>query len=236
MWILFGAILVLLSVKQIGHTSRILLRSVLVVIACLECIEIAFSLNGAQFVVESWSVTAGSALFGPLSSPISPVASVLIVIAAAGLFFCIDPSVLSSSRLRAREITAMSGSILTLSGFTLALSYLFGTPLVLAKSIVPIAALSALAAFFIGLGLIAATGPATSPVCYFMGNSVRAHLLRTFVSLIVVITLCETILFYAISAWFNISNEIMISASLVIFIVATSVIVGRVSGDDRPSP
>ena len=228
-WILFGAILVLLSVKQIGHTSRILLRSVLVVTACVECIEIAFSLNGAQFVVESWSVTAGSALFGPLSSPISPVASVLIVIAAAGLFFCIDPSVLSSSRLRAREITAMSGSILTLSGFTLALSYLFRTPLVLAKSIVPIAALSALAAFFIGLGLITATGPATSPICYFMGNSVRARLLRTFVSLIVAITLCETILFYAISAWLNISNEIMISASLVIFIVATSVIVGRVS-------
>jgi len=228
-WIFFGAILLLLSVKQIGRTVRILVQSVLVFIAGLECIEMAFSLNGGQFIVESWSVAAGSALFGPLSTPISPVASGFIVIATAGLFFCIDPFPLSSSHLQAREITVVSGGILTLLGFVLALSYLFGTPLILAKAIIPIAATSAIAAFFIGLGLIAAAGPATVPVCYFMGNSIRARLLRTFVSLSVAITLCETILFYTISAWLGISNEIMISASLVIFIVVTSVIVGRVS-------
>ncbi|ABS56045.1 signal transduction histidine kinase [Methanoregula boonei 6A8] len=228
-WIFFGALLLLLSARQAGRTVRILVQAILVFIFGLECIEIAFSLNGAQFIVESWSVQAGSELFGSLSTPISPIASGLIAIAAAGLFFCTDPSLLSPSRLRAREITVISGGILTLMGFALALSYLFGTPLILAKAIIPIAAASALAAFFIGLGLIAAAGPFTVPVCYFMGNSIRARLLRTFVSLSVAITLCETILFYVISAWLGISNEIMISASLVLFIVVTSVIVGRVS-------
>ena len=84
-------------------------------------------------------------------------------------------------------------------------------------------------AFFIGFGLIAAAGPATAPACYFMGDSIRARLSRTFVSLTVVITFCETILFSIISAWFSLSNVVMISGSLVIFIIVTSIIVGRLS-------
>jgi PAS domain S-box-containing protein len=228
-WIFFGAVLVYTSFRPFKRISCILLQAILVMIACMEVLEIISVLRGEQFIIETWFVTAGSFFFGPLSSPISPVAAVLIIIAAAGLFFCFDPTVLSSPRYHEREISVIAGIILALAGFTLALSYLFGTPLVLGKSVVPIAALSALAAFFIGLGLIAAAGSAAFPVCYFMGDSIRARLLRTFVTLTVAITFCETILFSVISAWFRVSNEIMISASLVIFIIVTSVIVGRVS-------
>jgi PAS domain S-box-containing protein len=228
-WIFFGAVLVYTSFRPFKRISRILLQAILVIIVCMEILEIISVLRGEQFIIETWSVTAGSLPFGSLSSPISPVAAVFIIITATGLFFCIDPTVLSSPRYHEREISVIAGIIIALAGFTLALSYLFGTPLVLGKSVIPIAALSALAAVFIGLGLIAAVGSAAFPVCFFMGDSIRARLLRTFVTLTVAITFCETILFSVISAWFKVSNEVMISASLVIFIIVTSIIVGRVS-------
>ena len=228
-WIFFGAVLVYISIKPLRRFFFFLLRAVLLIIACTEFIDIILILQGAHFIIESWFVTTGSMIFGPLSSPISPVASGLIIIAAVGMFFCIDPAFLSSQRQKSREITAGSGIIISLTGFTLVLSYLYGSPLLYGTPVIPIAAFSALSAFFIGFGLIAAAGPATAPACYFMGDSIRARLSRTFVSLTVVITFCETILFSIISAWFSLSNVVMISASLVIFIIVTSIIVGRLS-------
>ena len=230
-WIFFGAILIYTSTKPVGRIPRGLIRTVLVIIACTQFIEIILNPMGNHFIVESWFITIGSVLFGSLSSPISPVASVLIIIASVGLFFCTDPTFLSSQHRKARECTVVAGIIITLAGFTLVLSYIDGNPLIYNISAIPIAVLSALCAFFIGVGLIVSAGPATIPVCYFLGNSIQARLLRNFVALSVAITLCETILFYAISSWYAVSNTIMISASLVIFITVTSIIVGRVSGE-----
>ena len=123
----------------------------------------------------------------------------------------------------------MAGIIITLAGFTLVLSYFYGNPLLFGIQVIPIAANSALAGFFIGAGLIAAAGPATPPVCHFRGTSIRATLLRNFVTLTVVITLCGNILFYIISSWYNISNAVVVSISMVTFIIATAFIVGRLS-------
>ncbi len=230
-WIFFGAVFAYTSIKPVGRTACIFLRVAFVVIALTECIGIISNLMGGQFIVESWFVAAGSLIFGPLNSPVSPVAAGLIVLASAGLFFCVDPFFLSSQARRARETTVVAGIIITLASFTLVLSYFYGNPFFYGTTIIPIAAISALAAFFIGAGLITAAGPETVPVRYFMGNSIRATLLRNFVFLTVAITLCENVLFYLISSWFNISNAIMISASMVIFIIATAYVVGSLSGE-----
>ena len=230
-WIFFGAILVYNSFKVMGRAPCLILRALLVIIAGTECMEILAVTMGGHFFVESWSVAAGSVLFGPLSSPISPVASVLIILAATGLFFSVDPAFRSPHHLRTRKITVAAGIIITLAGFTLVLSYFYGNPMPFGMPVIPIAALSALSAFFVGAGLIAAAGPATPPVCHFRGNSIRAMLLRNFVTLTVAITLCENIFFYTVSSWFTIPNAIVVSVSMVIFIVATASIVGQLSGE-----
>ncbi len=228
-WIFFGAVLIYTSTRTVGHTVRILIRAAFVVIAVTECIVIISDLTGGQFVIESWFVAAGSVLFGPLSSPVSPVAAVLIILSAIGLFFCVDPAFLSPPHLRARESAVMAGAIITLAGFTLVLSYFYGKPLLYDTPVIPIAALSALAAFFVGAGLIASAGPAMPPVCYFTGTSIRVRLFRNFVTLTVAITLCENLLFYAISSWYPIPNAIVVSASMVTFIIVTGSLVGQLS-------
>ena len=230
-WIFFGAVLIYISQKPLKRASSSVVRSVLVIISGLEILEFLSGMAGGHFIVESWSVRAGSVIFGPRSAPISPIASVLIIVAAAGLFYCADPVFLSPQRRNSQQFAAFCGTLAALIGFTFALSYLFGTPLVLSPSEVPIGAFSAFSAFVIGLGLIAAAGPSVFPVNHFMGESTRARLMRTFVSLTVAITLCESIILLFLSSSFSISNELLVSASLVIFILATSIIVGRRSED-----
>jgi PAS domain S-box-containing protein len=230
-WIFFGAVLVFISIKPVSRSVFLILRTVLVIITCTEVFEIVSNLTGGHFFVESWFIAVGSIAFGPRSSPISPVAAGLIILTAAGLFFCSDPTSLLSQGRRPREGTVVAGIISSIAGFTLVLSYFYGNPFFYDTPVIPIAALSALAAFFIGAGLITAAGPSTMPVCYFMGKSVRATLLRNFVTLSVAITLCENIIFHIISSWFAVSNTVMISVSIVIFTFAAAFIVGRLSGE-----
>ncbi|MFA4824988.1 MAG: PAS domain S-box protein [Methanoregula sp.] len=230
-WIFFGAILVYISSgKVLGRTVSLFLRAALVVIAGTTFLEIISGLYGGHFIIESWFIAAGSVIFGPLSSPLSPVAAGFIVIAAVGLFFYGDPFFLSSQNRRAREITVVAGIIITLVSLTLILSYFYGNPFFYGTPVIPIAAISAIAAFCIGAGLIAAAGPATVPVCYFRGNSTQAMLLRNFVTLTVAVTLCENIFFYIISSWYHFSDAVTLSVSIVIFIIATALIVARISG------
>jgi PAS domain S-box-containing protein len=230
-WIFFGAVLVFISIKPVSRSVLLILRAVLVTIACTEAFEIVSNLTAGHFFVESWFIAVGSIAFGPRLSPISPVAAGLIILAAAGLFFYSDPASFLSQGRRLREGTVVVGIISSIAGFTLVLSYFYGEPLFYGTQVIPIAALSALAAFFVGAGLIAAAGPSTVPVCYFMGTSIRATLLRNFVTLSVAITLCENIIFTIISSWFTLSNAVMISVSVVIFTIVTAFIVGRLSGD-----
>ena len=152
-WIFFGAVLVFISIKPVSRSVLLILRAVLVIIACTEAFEIVSSLTGRHFFVESWFIAIGSIAFGPQSSPISPVAAGLIILAAAGLFFYSDPAFSLSQGRRIREGTVAAGIISSIAGFTLVLSYFYGDPLFYGTPVIPIAALSALAAFFIGAGL-----------------------------------------------------------------------------------
>ncbi|MEI8332032.1 MAG: PAS domain S-box protein, partial [Methanomicrobiales archaeon] len=121
-----------------------------------------------------------------------------------------------------------TGIIVTLVSFTIVLSYFYGNPFFYGTPVIPIAAISA---GCIGAGLITAAGPATSPLSYFMGTSIRAILLRNFVPLTVAVTLSENIFFYIIAYWYHFSDAITLSVSIVILIIATGLIVARLSGE-----
>ena len=229
-WIFFGAVLIFVPHRPITAASRKIIRFIVVLIALMEAADIISVLTGSRSIIENWFVSAGTILFDLRSAPISPVTSALIIIAAIGIFSWTDPGFFCPRRRHVREIAVIAGGIVMLSGFTLTLSYLFGTPLLFAAPVVPVAAFAAIAAFFTGFALVLAAGPKTFPVRLFIGSSIQSRLLRTFVPLTIIITLCETIVFSAISSWLALSNEIMIAGSLVLFIAVTAIIAGRLSG------
>ncbi len=231
LWIFFGAVLVRLSVKPLGRAGSLLLRAVLVVVAGAAGAEILSWLAGGHFIAETWFDAAGKVFFGSFSSAISPIAAGLIIISAIGLFLYADPDFISAHNRRAREITVATGLIVVIVGFTMVLSYFYGDPFFFGEDIIPIAAISGFAAVCTGTGLVAAAGPATSPVSYFMEKSIRGTLLRNFVTLTVAITLGQNIVFRVISSWYHPSDVLVLSSSIVIFIIATALIVGRLSGE-----
>ncbi|MEN6610083.1 MAG: PAS domain S-box protein, partial [Methanoregulaceae archaeon] len=229
-WILTGLVLAVHAIRPLREIPAFVVKLILAAIVIFEAIELPLNILGSHSPVEFWLTEAGRSTLDPSSSATSPIASVLIILTSISLFFLIRKNGMSGKKYRIPDAVGVTGMLVSLAGFTFVLSYVFGDPLLYGTQFIPIAALSALAAFFAGAGLITAAGPAAVPLRYVTGNSTRALLLRIFVPLTICIVIVQQILFSWISAGHLMHKAIVLAGSLVLFAIATGYIVSRVSG------
>jgi PAS domain S-box-containing protein len=229
-WIFFGSVLVINAVHPFQKRFSFVVSAILAVTGIVTAIEIPFNFLGDHFIVETWAIRAGTVLFGSSSSPISPIAAILIVSAAAALFCLVNYPIRGLKNNRIKDAVAVTAIFISLIALTFIISYIYGDPLLYGSQVIPIAAVSAAAAFCIGSGLLAASGPSAFPVRYLTGDSTRSRLLRIFIPLTAIIILVENVIFFEISSLLAISDAILLSATLVLFILVTTLLVARISG------
>jgi hypothetical protein len=163
-WIVIGSILAVHAVRPMRGMATLVAKLVLAAIVVAEAIELPFNIVGSHSLIEIWLTGAGRAILGPSSSPMSPVASVLIILTSVSLFFIVRETGQSRKNDRVPDAVGITGVVITVIGFTFVLSYVFGDPFLYGTQFIPIAALSALAASFAGAGLVTAAGPAAVPL------------------------------------------------------------------------
>ncbi|HVP96086.1 sensor histidine kinase [Methanoregula sp.] len=229
-WIFIGSVLAYQVAQPLRRISLRVVQAFLVLIAAIEAIEFIFSVRGSHSFIETLFVRAGTVVLGPTSSPISPVAAGLIVLAAIALVFVLRVKDLPGHSSRTADAISIAGIAISVISFTFVMSYFYGNPLLYGTQFIPIAFLSAFASIFAGAALVAAAGPGAVPVRYIIGNSTSAGLLRVFVPLVVGIILIENIMFVGLSSWFDVRDAVLLSTTLVIFILVTAFVVARVSG------
>jgi len=229
-WIFIGSMLAYQAAQPLRRISLRVVQAFLVLIVVIEAIEFVFSVRGSHSFIEALFVRAGTVVLGPTSSPVSPVAAGLIVLAAIALVFVLRYQGLPAQSIRTADAISIAGLAISVISFTFVMSYFYGNPLLYGTQFIPIAFLSALASLFAGAALVAAAGPGAVPVRYIIGNSTNAGLLRVFVPLVAGIILIENIVFVGLSSWFDVRDAILLSTTLVIFILATAFVVARISG------
>jgi PAS domain S-box-containing protein len=228
-WIVLGLVLVVSAVRPLKGMTAIILKSVLAVIAVIEGFELVLAIFGGHSAFETWMTGIGRDLLGPSSSPISPIASFFIGLSAVALFLTVGGYSGSKSKTRIRNSIGIAGLVIVILSFTFILSYVYGDPLLYGTRILPIAAISALAAFFLGSGLIATAGPGAFPLCHLVGNSTRARMLRIFVPLVIGLILMGNLIFFLVSSIYPVNNAVLLSSTIVLFVIATVYVVARVS-------
>jgi PAS domain S-box-containing protein len=228
-WTIIGSVLVIHAAKPLSGTAALAARLVLAAIIIVEAIELPLEILGTHSLFELWLTEAGRTIISPSSAPMSPVATIFIILAALSLFFLLqDPGGIRKGS-RVADAAGITGLVISVASFTFVISYVFGDPLLYGTQYIPIAAMSALAAFFIGAGLVTIAGPAAVPLAFITGNSTRARLLRHFVPLVVAIILIQQVLFSTLFAH-NIDDAILVAVSLVLFALVTGYVVSRMSG------
>ena len=227
-WIVTGSILFLTTRTPLRKLTSGIVSAVLAAIILIEVLELPFSILGSHSGIETLFLEIGTPLFGPSSSPISPVASILIILAAICLIILTQDAGRFMQDRRIRDLVGAAGTVVAITGFTFVLSYAFGDPLFYGTQIIPIAAFSALAAFFMGTGIVSAAGTAAFPLRFLTGTSTRARMLRIFVPLTIAIVIVQQILFTALSS-VHFNNALLVAGSVLLFAAGTGFIVSRFS-------
>jgi PAS domain S-box-containing protein len=229
-WMVMGSVLVIHAARPLRGTAALFAKLVLAAIIIVEMIELPLNILGTHSIIELWLTEIGKTIISPSSAPMSPVASVFIILAALSLFFLLQGTGEIRKSTRIADAAGITGLSIVVVSFTFVLSYAFGDPFLYGTQYIPIAAMSGLAAFFTGAGLITTAGSAAVPLKYITGNSTRARLLRHFVPLVMVIILIQQVLFSTLNAYRLVDDAILVAGSLVLFALVTGYAVSRISG------
>ncbi len=126
------------------------------------------------------------------------------------------------------------GAAVALGGSVFFLGYVFGTPLLYASSVIPMARSTALAFLLLGAALICEAGPELQPLRMFSGPSTKASLLRAFVPLVVALSLAHSLVLELGGPFFGQGNALIVAGIAVGYAVsvglAVTLVARRVGG------
>jgi len=230
-WIFFGLILAFHAKKPLTGITLTIIKAVSLVIAVTAVLGLFLNLLGWNFFVEDLINGLASQFMSGQVTPISPVATVFIILSGIALFLALGPSRNLPENQRSRNVAGIVGFSIVLMSFTFLLSYSLGAPLLYKTTIIPIALSSALAALFTGLGLVTTAGPSSLPLRYLTAHSIRARLLWSFLPLIVIIVLAQGLLDATIVSVYHVDNAIEISIGIMLFCLITAYIVNNIAGE-----
>lgn len=129
----------------------------------------------------------------------------------------------------ARSLIGGLGILVFSAGFVATTGYLFATPLLYGGDITPLAATTASAFLLLGIGLVAAAGPADIFVHPLVGSSVRARMLRAFLPLTAMAVLVQGILQEIITRLSDLNHALLSAVFSLIFVAITAVVVTQVA-------
>lgn len=207
----------LLKTKTCGLVYKIILLAVITL-----CLTIFIdSISGYPINLEK--IIASSADFHnniPLGR-MSPATSLLFLFGAISLL-----TITATNNLR--KLAVLLSTAALLASFTFDLGYLYNTPLLYGKNIIPPAWNTSAAFTLFFTGLLVGFGTDEMPLKFFRGDSVRARLMRGF--------LPSTLILIIVTGWIDsifiefFADHVMVSAFITIFlIVLLSFIIFQVS-------
>jgi PAS domain S-box-containing protein len=226
--ILFGGILTAGALRPFSQRARTGILGAMIAVALIGIIELPFNILGSHFFIESQLVGMGNVIAGEPTSPISPATIILVLLTAIG-FFLLIARFAPAGNLRTRDPAGFLGLVVALGGFTIILSYLYGAPLLYRTGMIPVAAPTALAFLAIGTGLVIAAGTGAAPLRYISGDSIRAHLLRTFLPLTIAVILAGTALEIVRRTFGGTFDAILTAVSIVVFSLIMGLVVFNAS-------
>lgn len=193
------------------HKKRqaILIKVILFSLLVFNSLILTDSLSGYTMQIEQiFGASHGSYNNLPLGL-MSPVTTVLFIISLVSLL------IITTDTSKSNKLSMFLSSVGMFAAFTFDLGYWYGTPLLYGHDIIPPALNTALAFTFLFIGILSGFGMNEKPLSLFVGESVRARLMREFLPV--------TLLIIIIAGWIDaifiqfFSNHVLVSALVTIF-------------------
>jgi PAS domain S-box-containing protein len=227
--IALGAILLWSALGRGGRTARVLLGTLAGLIAVYGLLDLVGFLVGADlnredaltaYLARAWSIPF---------MPMSPIAGALIALVGAAAVALLLRPCEDTDGSPPGNLAGALGALAAGGALVFVLSYVHGAPLLYGSSALPIAATSAVGFLLLGVGVMAAAGPACWPLRSLGGDSVRARMLRTVVPLTVLAVLLSMVASEQVPALAGANRALQSSLLAVVFAVVAGVVASRVA-------
>jgi len=226
-FLLYGATLFIQVRKPLQGVSRIVI-SALVASGILFCFLALVEKPGGMDLNFDDRLLQAPRLGSIPVGVISPFTAATFVLDGVGILFLFFTGQAPPPQ-RGRDCAALLGAFSSLIGATVLLAYLYGSPLMYDGSTIPMAATTAIAILFLGIALMAATGPESFPMRGLIGASTSARLSRAFLPLILASIVLESTLSRFVSAVPQVNGALVLAAQVIVMVVLTAFVVHRVA-------
>ena len=140
-------------------------------------------LTGRDASLEEAFVSRLEQALGHAAARISPTTDFFFLLSSLGLLSLGCGR--GDGRIGPGHAAGLLGGAISVGGLTIFLGYLFGQPFLYGEGHIPVAATTALGFVCLGTALAVLAGPGRLPLSLFVGDSVRARLMRVLVPVIV---------------------------------------------------
>ena len=215
-----GAVLFSGAYKKGRGFGRSLAFAFAVLASCYGALKSAETLLGVDLTFQSVLFPDTERLGAIVLGRMSPVTGILFFLSGLSLLL----HLIGRLRRLPREAASGIGAIVFVAGGIAATGYLFGTPFLYGGATVPLAANTAAAFVFLGLGLTVAAGEDSVLMRELSGPSASARLLRGILPIIVLAILLQGLLDTRLARVFKV-NQALLSAILMLALLAVSVVI-----------
>ncbi len=220
-----GAVLLSGAYKKGRGIGRSLAFVFAILASCYGALKSAETLLGVDLTFQSALFPDTERLGAIVLGRMSPVTGVLFFLSGLSLLL----HLIGRLRRLPREAASGIGAVVFVAGGIAATGYLFGTPFLYGGATVPLAANTAAAFIFLGLGLTAAAGEDSVLMRELSGPSARARLLRGILPIIVLAILLQGLLDTRLARVFKVNQALLSAMLMLVLLTVTVVIVVRIA-------
>ena len=180
-FILFGVVSAASALEKLQGRIRALIFLLVGFTAAYGLLKFIELLTGTDLTFGNRLLPPTEMVNGIPAWHMSPITGLMLSGSGVALLLALWPD----AGTKLKDLAAGMGVLVLGAAIVVASGYLFGAPLLYGSKVTPVAASTALGTGLLGIGLMAAAGRETMVARPFLGDSVRAKILRTFLPMII---------------------------------------------------
>lgn len=224
-FIVLGCALLVYFYLPINHTGRKLAKVAVVLILAFDLIILVDFIIGYGFNIERFILPHPQFINNVIIGWMSPIAAVNFVISGLALLLLLFSR---EGKHRTESIAAYLASFSLYIGIIVLIGYFYRTPLFYGASTIPTSLFTAITFLFLSVGLITSAGIEYLPLRLFIGDSVRARLMRSFIPVIFAYIVLEGVLKILLLPYSD-ENVLHSSIMIIFFFVIGGLITSRIA-------
>jgi PAS domain S-box-containing protein len=211
-FVIFGIVFIRVSETIRRPVIDLILKSILLIILIYSFLKIMGYLTGSDLILEDILFPGSEKVRGFPVKHMSPLTGLLFIFSSFSLLLLMK----QVPGIKHRNIAAILGTVITMSGFISELGYLYDAPFLYSGNTIPMASRTGISFLITGLGIIFTAGRKTIILKHLTESSPYSKILRIFLPFMIFLFIIQGILDVFLSHKLQINEALVLALGTIL--------------------